>query len=358
MYDEESFTPSFYEITADVNDKNITTLDGYNMSNINTALGLVVKYYTGLLDKNGNPAILHPLTVGCSMVNVRDKIVGLLHDIVEDGYVTLDELRVLFDPQIVEAIRILTHNKKYSYEEYINSIKNSNNPIAVRVKMTDLQHNLRRGRDGGHNDLVQKHTKALDILTSLPEDDGIRLVTKHNNNTSSDSNSSAIPDSESDDSDFDENGIIKSSEVLFRRKKRLEREWLQAMPQKLEDYLSENNHIFKKYEEKSTRFQIHDHIFDFFPLSEVLVLDGTEIEYASIKNVYYNTKRTYVKLGQGQEIDLSNFYIDIILEDDTNVYLDVNYDPYNVSYKIFETLEEIKKKNNKTTSTDNIGGEE
>lgn len=137
------------------------------MNDLNVALGLVVKHYTGLFDKNGKPAILHPLTVGCSMESKEEKIVGLLHDIVEDGYVTLDELRVLFDSQVVEAIQILTHDKKYSYEEYIDSIKNSNNTIAIRVKITDIQHNLVRGKEGGHKDLVLKHTKAFRKMTSI-----------------------------------------------------------------------------------------------------------------------------------------------------------------------------------------------
>lgn len=148
-------------MNADINDMNA------DMNDINVALGLVVKHYTGLFDKNGNPAILHPLTVGCSMESKEEKIVGLLHDIVEDGYLTLDELRVLFDSQIVEAIQILTHDKKVGYEDYIHSIKGSNNSIAIRVKIADLKHNIKRGNEGGHKNLVVKHTKALFDITSI-----------------------------------------------------------------------------------------------------------------------------------------------------------------------------------------------
>lgn len=148
-----------------------------------------------------------------------------------------------------------------------------------------------------------------------------------------------ISSSEIDDSDFDENGFIKSQEALNRRKKKLQKEWLQEMPEILEKYQSANAHIFQKYNEESTRFQIYQHIFDFYDLSKVLVLDGTEIEYAVIKDVKH-----YFHTEWGLERNWVDSYacIEILLEDNRNFTIQIVYDPYNVSDNLLEKLLEIE----------------
>ncbi|MCQ2274683.1 MAG: hypothetical protein MJZ86_07820 [Bacteroidales bacterium] len=155
---------------------------------------------------------------------------------------------------------------------------------------------------------------------------------------------SSILDSENEDSDFDENGFIKSQEALIRRKKKLQKEWLQEMPKILEEYLSANNHIFQKYEEKPTQFQIHNHIFDFFPFSEVLVIDGTEIKYVNIIEVRDYFERVW---GPDHKWEDSTFCIDILLEDNSCMHINIDFDPYNVSIKLLENLVDIERKNRK-----------
>ena len=58
-------------------------------------------------DKVGVPYINHPLTVSSFLNTEDEKIVGLLHDVVEDTAVTLDDLRLFFDENIIEAINLL-----------------------------------------------------------------------------------------------------------------------------------------------------------------------------------------------------------------------------------------------------------
>ena len=69
---------------------------------------------------------------------------ALLHDVVEDTTVTLEELRKDFPEEIVEAVRLLTHEKGVSDVEYLTAIKA--NPIALKVKLADNAHNADQTR--------------------------------------------------------------------------------------------------------------------------------------------------------------------------------------------------------------------
>ena len=122
--------------------------------------------HTGQKDLDGNPVILHPLTVGLAGQNREEIIAGFLHDVVEDSELTFDDLLARgVDPTIVDALRLLTHDKsEMSYEDYVRRVSQSGNSIAIHVKYNDLCHNLQRGRAGGHTKQVAKHEAALRIL--------------------------------------------------------------------------------------------------------------------------------------------------------------------------------------------------
>jgi len=105
------------------------------------AIELATTHHRGQVDKGGNAYILHPLAVMMRVKTTEEKIVAVLHDIIEDTPVTLDELRQhLFPEHIILAIDTLTKRKKESYDKYIWRIKN--NPIALVVKLADLEENL------------------------------------------------------------------------------------------------------------------------------------------------------------------------------------------------------------------------
>lgn len=116
----------------------------------------------------GTPVILHPMAVAVAGRNREEQVAGLLHDVVEDTGITFDELlRLGVDETIVDALRLLTHTDDMTYEEYVNRIATSGNDIALHVKYNDLQHNLKRGRAGGHSKQVAKHEKALAVIEPL-----------------------------------------------------------------------------------------------------------------------------------------------------------------------------------------------
>ena len=95
--------------------------------------------------------------------------VALLHDVVEDTEVTLEDLGREFPPEVVEAVALLTHDKTVDYSEYVKEVKK--NPIAKRVKLADLAHNSDESRFAGSEHTAeqlaywrQKYSKAKAIL--------------------------------------------------------------------------------------------------------------------------------------------------------------------------------------------------
>ena len=138
------------------------------MITIEDALRIAIEAHEGQKDLDGNPVILHPLTVGLAGNNREEIVAGLLHDVVEDTDFTFEELlKRGVDESIVDALRLLTHSKDIPYNEYVEHIAQSGNDVAIHVKYNDLCHNLKRGRAGGHWKIVSKHEKALAIIEPL-----------------------------------------------------------------------------------------------------------------------------------------------------------------------------------------------
>ena len=133
---------------------------------IDDAIDLALHAFFGEKDLDGNPAILHALAVGLAGNTKHEKIVGFLHDVIEDTDWTMKDIRCCgFAPEVQEAIALLTHDKeRMSYEDYIMKIINSGNTVAINVKQADLQHNIERGKSGGHQEKVAKHEKALALI--------------------------------------------------------------------------------------------------------------------------------------------------------------------------------------------------
>ena len=94
---------------------------------------------------------------------------ALLHDVVEDSNVTLEELSKIFPAEVIEAVALMTHRKDADYLEYVAAIRE--NPIARAVKLADIAHNSDTTRLEATADnlatqkrLHEKYSKALQIL--------------------------------------------------------------------------------------------------------------------------------------------------------------------------------------------------
>lgn len=135
---------------------------------VDLCLGIALKAHGGQHDIDGNPVILHPLTVGLSGKTPEEQCAGFLHDVVEDTPYTFDDLlRMGVSAEIVDALRLLTHDESEPYLDYVRRIAKSDNRLAIAVKLNDLHHNLERGRRMGYQSLVEKHEAAIGIFKSI-----------------------------------------------------------------------------------------------------------------------------------------------------------------------------------------------
>ena len=112
-------------------------------NDIYKALELVTKLFKHDKDKGGHPYLLHLLYVYRHVYTIDEKVVALLHDIMEDKNITASELLDLgFSKKIVDDIKILTRIKPMEYSEYIENIVNSGSVEALNVKLADLKNNM------------------------------------------------------------------------------------------------------------------------------------------------------------------------------------------------------------------------
>lgn len=104
------------------------------------AMKLCFEAHKDQVDKSGMPYVFHPFHLAEQMHDEKTTIVALLHDVIEDTDYTFEDLRSAgFDSEIIEVLKLMTHNDSVPYMEYVTAIKS--NPIASAVKLADLEHN-------------------------------------------------------------------------------------------------------------------------------------------------------------------------------------------------------------------------
>ncbi|MFN2134587.1 MAG: GTP pyrophosphokinase [Candidatus Promineifilaceae bacterium] len=106
------------------------------------AIAVALEAHQGALDKSGRPYILHPLRVMMEMDTEEAQMAAVLHDVVEDSDITLEELAQMGFPEtVLGALALLTHDKEnVEYAAYIERI--NGNQLARQVKLADLTHNM------------------------------------------------------------------------------------------------------------------------------------------------------------------------------------------------------------------------
>jgi (p)ppGpp synthase/HD superfamily hydrolase len=140
------------------------------MSTLERAISISALAHAGQMDKGGSPYILHPLKVMLRLRDNEERIVAVLHDVVEDTAITLADLRNEgFSKAILGAIDALTKRENEVYQAFIE--RAALDPIARRVKLADLAENsdLSRLNEPSQKDLdrIEKYQKAIDYLTAL-----------------------------------------------------------------------------------------------------------------------------------------------------------------------------------------------
>ena len=107
--------------------------------NTEKAMRIAYEAHHGQVDKSGVPYIFHPIHLAEQMDTEEECIVALLHDTVEDTEVTFEQLENEFSDNVIQALKLLTHDKSVDYMDYVVNLKD--NQIARKVKLADLRHN-------------------------------------------------------------------------------------------------------------------------------------------------------------------------------------------------------------------------
>ena len=107
------------------------------------ALEIVTTLFESDVDKGGQPYMLHLIYAYKHVNTEEEKVIALLHDVVEDKAVSSDDLlEIGFPKKIVEDVLVLTRVKPTSYDEYIENILKNATKEALNVKAADLENNI------------------------------------------------------------------------------------------------------------------------------------------------------------------------------------------------------------------------
>jgi (p)ppGpp synthase/HD superfamily hydrolase len=152
------------------------------MATLEKALVIAAQAHEGQTEKRGLPYILHPLRVMQAVDAAEARIAAVLHDVVEDTSVTLEDLRRAgFSEAVITAVDCLTHRQGEPYADYV--VRCRRNEIARRVKLADLEDNARPSRallrpDRLEPDLdrLRRYLLAYKYLTDVMSEDQYRAA--------------------------------------------------------------------------------------------------------------------------------------------------------------------------------------
>ncbi len=103
------------------------------------AMQIAYQAHHGQTDKCGCPYVFHPFHLAEQMQDEYTTCAALLHDVVEDTDMTIEQLAEEFPEPVITALKLLTHEDGTDYFDYVRALKD--NPIARAVKLADLAHN-------------------------------------------------------------------------------------------------------------------------------------------------------------------------------------------------------------------------
>ncbi|MDQ2720440.1 MAG: phosphohydrolase [Bacteroidota bacterium] len=111
------------------------------MATLQRAVEIATEAHKNQVDKNKDPYILHILRVMNAGRTINEKIVGILHDLIEDTSWTFGDLeREGFSEEVVDAIKCLTKKEDEDYNQFVERVKT--NSLAIKIKINDLLDNL------------------------------------------------------------------------------------------------------------------------------------------------------------------------------------------------------------------------
>jgi hypothetical protein len=151
----------------------LSSEDHPHMSTLERAIAIAAAAHSGQKDKAGQPYILHPLRVMLALQKEEERIVAVLHDVVEDTKITPDILPSEgFSEAILSAIDSVTKRVGEDYEAFV--LRAAANPIGREVKLADLTDNSDLSRISNPTqadyDRVAKYQNAIKIIRAARRD--------------------------------------------------------------------------------------------------------------------------------------------------------------------------------------------
>lgn len=153
------------------------------MTELQRAIDVAVAAHRSAEDPPGEPYILHPMRVMLRFEERRLQTVAILHDTIERGGVSADDLRAAgMSKAVVRAVELLTHRDGVSYADYV--IKLANDSLARAVKIADLLDNadlryvdVRADKPKKSRRRVLRYALSYKFLNNqMSEDDYARLM--------------------------------------------------------------------------------------------------------------------------------------------------------------------------------------
>lgn len=144
------------------------------MSSLERAIALASAAHAGQVDKAGDPYILHPLRIMLRMRTDEERIAAVLHDVVEDTPITLEDLRRLaFAADVLDAVQALTKrpDEEGTDEGYFRFVERAaRHPVARSVKRADVEDNMDLSRIATPTDKdrarIERYRHALEIISA------------------------------------------------------------------------------------------------------------------------------------------------------------------------------------------------
>lgn len=104
------------------------------------ALDFAKKALEGQKSENGEPYINHSIRIMEKMDTETEKIVAILHDVLEDSPCSIYDLKELGMPrEVIDCVEQLTRKNDMTYFEYIDDI--ATNDICTKIKLAEIDDN-------------------------------------------------------------------------------------------------------------------------------------------------------------------------------------------------------------------------
>lgn len=140
------------------------------MSTIERAIAIAAEAHEGQIDKAGAPYVFHPLRLMMRMATIEERIVAVLHDVVEDSAITFEDLeKEGFSTAVLEALESVTRRPSENYDKFV--LRAATNPIGRRVKLIDLEDNCDLSRISAPTERdfsrIEKYRRAIATINAL-----------------------------------------------------------------------------------------------------------------------------------------------------------------------------------------------